>query len=187
MQLGDVLDDLTLDVSTAALEVTRVEVDSRACEAGALFFALQGERGHGVDFAADAVERGAVAIVSDRPAPVPVPVLVVPASQLTALLAHASGVVAGDPQTRTKLVAVTGTNGKTTVTTLVAELARAMGWNAGVIGTLTGARTTPPTPDLYRALASEVAGFDPAVPGGVVALEVSSHALVQHRVDGLFF
>ncbi len=187
MQLGDVLDDLTLDVATAALEVTRVEIDSRACEPGTLFFALQGIQAHGAEHAADAVARGAVAVVSDRPVPVAVPVLVVPASLIGALVAHASAVVVGEPQTRTKLVAVTGTNGKTTVTTLVADLARRLGWSAGTIGTLTGARTTPAAPELYRALAREVDAFDPANADGVVALEVSSHALDQHRVEGLFF
>src|SRR5206468_2475984 len=77
---------------------------------------------------------------------------------------------------------VTGTNGKTTTTHLLRAVLEADGRRAGVIGTLSGARTTPPAPELQRHLAELAeAGFD------AVAMEVSSHALVQHRVDAVRF
>ena len=82
---------------------------------------------------------------------------------------------------------MTGTNGKTSVTTILASLARALGWNAASIGTLTNERTTPAGPELYRTLAQLVAGFDPERRNSVVALEVSSHALDQRRIEGLRF
>ncbi len=187
MQLGDILDDSSLDAATGSVEISRVAVDSRECEPGTLFFALPGTARHGAAFASEAVARGAVAVVSDRAIELDVPVVVVPASQLAALMAHASAIVVGHPETRAKLVGVTGTNGKTSVTTIVGSLARSLGWNAGTIGTLTGQRTTPPSPELYRNLASLVADFDPAVPDALVALEVSSHALDQGRIEGLRF
>ena len=187
MQLGDILDDLSLDVATSSLEVSRVEIDSRECEPGTLFFALPGTRQHGAKFAKDAMARGAVCVVSDRPVDIPAPVVVVPTTQLPALLAHASAAIVGHPETRAKLVAVTGTNGKTSVTTLVGSLAHALSWNAASIGTLTNQRTTPAAPELYRTLAAMVGRFDTATPDSLVAIEVSSHALDQHRVAGLRF
>ncbi len=186
MQLGDILDDLSLGVATSSVEITRVEIDSRECRPGTLFFAMPGRR-HGVAFAGDAVANGASCVVTDVSVKLEAPVIVVPTSQLRALLAHASATIVGHPEAGVTLVGVTGTNGKTSVTAIVASLARALAWNASSVGTLTGERTTPASPELYRALAEIVASFDPAKRQSLVALEVSSHALDQHRVDGLRF
>jgi UDP-N-acetylmuramoyl-L-alanyl-D-glutamate--2,6-diaminopimelate ligase len=187
MQLGDVLDSVTLDVATSAIEVNHVEIDSRQCVPGTLFFAMPGETSHGVKFVDDAARHGAVAAVSSEPLGAVIPVVVVPQSQLHALLAHASSTIVGRPEEDLELVGVTGTNGKTSVTSLVASLARALGWNGASIGTLTNERTTPASPELFRSLAKLAAGFDERRPHSVVALEVSSHALSQHRVEGLRF
>lgn len=187
MQLGDILDDLALDVATSSLEIVRVEIDSRAVEQDTLFFAMPGTTSHGAEHAADAVRRGAVCVVSDRAIRLSVPVLEVPTSQLHALLAHASATITRHPETRAKLVGVTGTNGKTSVTSIVASIARALSWNAASVGTLTGQRTTPASPEMYRTLGELVDGFNPEVRRSLVALEVSSHALDQRRVDGLHF
>jgi UDP-N-acetylmuramoyl-L-alanyl-D-glutamate--2,6-diaminopimelate ligase len=94
--------------------------------------------------------------------------------------------VYGDPAQTTHLVGVTGTNGKTSVVTMTAALVRSMGWSAGSIGTLTNVRTTPATPELYRSIAS-LAGAWTSRDQALVALEVSSHAIDQHRIQGLFF
>jgi UDP-N-acetylmuramoyl-L-alanyl-D-glutamate--2,6-diaminopimelate ligase len=187
MQLGDVLDDCSLAASTGAIEVVHVEIDSRRCVPGTLFFALDGGATSGVRFAADAVAHGAVAVVAGEPLNLDVPVVVVPKSQLRALMAHASASVTDHPEDRVEMVGVTGTNGKTTVTALVSDLAVALGWNGAAIGTLTNERTTPAPPELSRALRQLVDEFDPHRPRSVVALEVSSHALVQGRVEGLQF
>jgi len=187
MQLGDILDDFTLDVATGGLEITHVDIDSRDCVPGSLFFAMPGATTDGARFASDAVGRGALCVVASAPVQVAAPVVVVPSTQLGALCAHASAAVVGHTETKTRLVAVTGTNGKTSVTTIVADLARALSWNGASIGTLTNERTTPAAPELFRTLASLVEGFDPARQHSVVAMEVSSHAMSQHRVDGLEF
>jgi UDP-N-acetylmuramoyl-L-alanyl-D-glutamate--2,6-diaminopimelate ligase len=187
MQLGDILDDLTLDVATGSLEITHVDIDSRECVPGSLFFAMPGASTNGARFATDAVGRGALCVVASDPVVVGAAVVVVPSSQLAALCAHASAAVVRHPETKTRLVAVTGTNGKTSVTTIVADLARALSWNGANIGTLTNERTTPAAPELFRTLAALVEGFDGSIQHSVVAMEVSSHAMSQHRVDGLEF
>ncbi len=187
MHLGDLLDDLTLDAETGRLEVTDVQVDSRSCSPGSLFFAMPGTRSHGVSHVADAVARGAVGVVASEPLSTNVATIQVPSSQLRALLAEASAAIVGHPELGVDLVGVTGTNGKTTVATLVASLARLLGWNAASVGTLTSERTTPAPPELFRTLARLVEGFSSERTRSVVALEVSSHALDQGRVDGLCF
>jgi UDP-N-acetylmuramoyl-L-alanyl-D-glutamate--2,6-diaminopimelate ligase len=187
MQLGDILDDVALDVATSSLEIDRVEIDSRVCGPGALFFAMPGTKQNGAAYAREAVAMGAECVVGSVSISLDAPVVVVPASQLPALLAHACATITGHPETRTTLVGVTGTNGKTSVTTILATLARALEWNASNIGTLTNERTTPAPPELYRTLASTVSSFDSSRPHSLVALEVSSHALDQHRVEGLRF
>ncbi len=188
MQLGDIFDDLTLDVVTAGIEVTRVDSDSRSCEPGSLFFALPGRLSDGAQYARDAVAHGAMCVVaSELIDGIVVPVLVAPATQLHDLCTHASAAVTRHPEHSTQLVGVTGTNGKTTVSTLVAEVARFVGWNGSNIGTLTNERTTPASPELFRTLASLVERFDPTLARSVVAMEVSSHALDQRRIDGVTF
>ncbi len=187
MQLGDILDEVSLDVATSSLEISRVEIDSRRCGPGALFFAMPGTHQHGAAFAREAVALGAECVVGDLRMDLDAPVVVVPSSQLPALLAHASATIAGHPETKTKLVGVTGTNGKTSVTTILASLAHVMGWNAASIGTLTNERTTPAGPELFRTLAQLVSDFEPERRKSVVALEVSSHAIDQRRTEGLLF
>lgn len=88
----------------------------------------------------------------------------------------------GHPSRRLSVVGVTGTNGKTTVTHLLASILRAAGRPVEVIGTLSGARTTPEAPVLQAQLAAVADGG-----GDTVAMEVSSHALDQHRVDATWF
>jgi UDP-N-acetylmuramoyl-L-alanyl-D-glutamate--2,6-diaminopimelate ligase len=116
-----------------------------------------------------------------------VPVITVPESLLRGLVAHVSALVTGSPQLRCELVGVTGTNGKTSVTSIVGDLARALSWNGANIGTLTNERTTPAAPELMRSLKTIVDGFDTAKSRSVVALEISSHAIDQGRITGLQF
>ena len=187
MQLGDILDDCTLDLVTGSIEIERVDVDSRECEPGSLFFAMPGHARSGEQFVDEAIARGAACVVASRSINVGVPVVVVPTSQMHALLAHASASITGHPELGVQLVGVTGTNGKTSVTSLVSSLARSLKWNSASMGTLTNERTTPAPPELFRTLAGIVRGYDPAIHHSVVALEVSSHAIDQRRIEGIRF
>lgn len=171
--------------------VTDVAYDSRQVEPGAIFVAIPGQRYDGHDFVPDALSRGAVAVVVERPVEVAtVPVIqVLCAREALALLANR---FYGSPSRSLLLVGVTGTNGKTTTTHLIAHLLRANGFRTGTIGTLGAvldgvgevpiSHTTPEAPDIQHVLYT-------AVQHGVqaVVMEVSSHALHQHRTLGLEF
>jgi UDP-N-acetylmuramoyl-L-alanyl-D-glutamate--2,6-diaminopimelate ligase len=188
MQLGDIFDQFSLDIIAGALEITRVEIDSRLCTDGTLFFAMPGKTANGVQYIKDAVANGAVAVVTTELVDIDeTPQLLAAPTQIRPLLAHASACVTGFPNLDMELVGVTGTNGKTSVTSLVAQLAKELGWNAGNIGTLTNARTTPDSPELFRTLRELRNEFDNDASKSVVAMEVSSHALDQGRTTGLTF
>ena len=170
-------------------EASAITHRSQAVAPGRVFAALPGERRHGVEFAAEACARGAVAILSDRDPGAGVPWLASTAPRRAAALA--AWALAGHPERHLRLLAVTGTNGKSTVADLVGRIARAAGERVGVFGTLAyqlpgrsepAARTTPEAPDLAPLLA------ELRDDGGTLAvIEVSSHALVLDRVAGLEF
>ena len=175
------VDAVSVDaVSVDAVSVDDVYADSRQVRPGALFCCVPGRRTDGHDHARDAVEAGAVALLCERPLQVDVPQVVV--EEVRRAMGPAAALVHGHPADSLDLVGVTGTNGKTTVVAMVESILRAAGRSARAIGTLTGARTTPEAPDLQRQLRRFV---DEGVDS--VAMEVSSHALAMHRVDGMVF
>ncbi len=162
------------------VEVLDVVHDSRSVTPGALFCCVPGARTDGHDHAAGAVADGAVALLVERALDLPVPQLLVPDSRIA--MAPLAATFFRHPSRALSVVGVTGTNGKTTTTHLLRNVAEAAGRRAEVLGTLSGARTTPEAPDLQRTLAG---WRDDGVE--VVAMEVSSHALDLHRVDGTRF
>lgn len=161
-------------------EIVDVTHNSSAVAPGSLFCCVRGTERDGHEFASAAVEAGAVALLCERPLGLGVPEIVVEDARVS--MAEAAAIVWDNPAEKLKLVGVTGTNGKTTVVTLVTGILARTGRAARSIGTLTGERTTPESTDLQRELAKMVTD-------GVthVAIEVSSHALVQHRVDRVRF
>jgi UDP-N-acetylmuramoyl-L-alanyl-D-glutamate--2,6-diaminopimelate ligase len=169
--------------------VTDVSYDTREVVAGSLFFCIRGATVDGHDLAAEAMRAGAAALVVERWLDVEAPQVRV--ASVRAAMGPMSAAVFGEPAAALTTIGVTGTNGKTTVTYLVESILRAGRLVPGVIGT-TGAliagehvalaRTTPEAPDLHRLLALM---RDRGV--AAVAVEVSSHALAQRRVDGLRF
>jgi UDP-N-acetylmuramoyl-L-alanyl-D-glutamate--2,6-diaminopimelate ligase len=163
-----------------AIEVSGVVHDSRAVTNGSLFCCVPGAVVDGHTFASTAVEAGATALLCERELPVDVAQAVVAATRVA--MGPAAAAFHGHPSRALEVVGVTGTNGKTTTTHLLRSILDAAGRNAGVIGTLTGARTTPEATELQQLLASM---RDDGVRS--VAMEVSSHALAQHRVDGTWF
>jgi len=190
--LGDELVQVVGD--PAGVVVTGITLNSRAVEPGDVFAAPAGSKAHGATFAADAVAAGAVAILTDAEgaalaAGAKVPVLVVPAPR--AVLGSLAAKIYGEPALDLRLVAVTGTQGKTTTTRLAEGALQASGEKAAVIGTV-GTRidgqdvktslTTPEAPDLHALFAVM---REEGVRG--CAMEVSSHALVMGRVDGVVY
>ena len=168
------------DASTTV--VRSVEFDSRRVAAGALFCCVPGERTDGHAHAAEAVSRGATSVLCEHFLDLAVTQVRVPVGAARPAMATLATAFYGHPSRSLQAVGVTGTNGKTTVTQLVRSVLEADGRRTGVIGTLAGVRTTPESPELQRRLADLVADGHRAV-----AMEVSSHALTQHRVDGIVF
>ena len=178
-QLAQVLPGAQIlgDASVAAAAVTH---DSRAVSPGTVFVAVPGAVVDGHDFAADAVAAGATILVVERPLTLDATQLVVPDAR--AALGPVACLVHDNPSHDLSVVGVTGTNGKTTVTHLLSAIFERAGTSSRVLGTLSGARTTPEASELQARLAEFRAK-------GVrlVAMEVSSHALALHRVAGTRF
>ncbi len=175
----------------AGVRVRALSYDAEAAGPGSCFFALRGSSRDGHDFAARAAERGAVAVVSERPLPLPQGVVGAVVSDSRRALGIASARFCGDPSEQMALVGVTGTSGKTTTTYLLESIFLAAGRSPGVIGTveyrfagetMPAPHTTPQSLDLQMLLRRmRDAGCD------CCAMEVSSHALTQERVAGCRF
>ena len=171
----------------ASTEVSGLTVDSRLVEPGSIFCCIEGGADDGHAHVDEALGRGAAVIVCEHPLaasgmPDGVVELRVPQGRARRAVAAIAVALFDAPSRELSLVGVTGTNGKTTVTHLVRSILTAHGWPAALVGTLGGARTTPEAPVLQKILAeARAAGRRAAV------LEVSSHALDQHRVDGCHF
>ncbi len=192
MSSVDILTLLAPEVSrdSDGVDVTGVAYRSDAVRPGDAFFCIPGYRHDGHAFAADAVARGARAlVVQHRIEGVMVPQFVVADSR--AALSAAAARFFGDPSTRMKVAGITGTNGKTTTTYLLDSIMRRAGMRTGIIGTvetriaeetLPAARTTPESADLQALLARML---QEGVSG--VSMEVSSHAIDLGRVDAVRF
>jgi UDP-N-acetylmuramoyl-L-alanyl-D-glutamate--2,6-diaminopimelate ligase len=193
------LDDVVAALGTLVVAVdgdraaptTGIAYDSRRVVPGTVFVALKGLKADGLDFVPQAVTLGASVVVSEqpRPASVQVPWVVVRDGRLSLALLGAA--VHRHPSREIPVVGVTGTNGKTTTTYLLAAVLDAAGLSAGVLGTVhykigreerEAARTTPEASDVQALLRGMIdAGNRSCV------MEVSSHALALKRVDGVRF
>jgi UDP-N-acetylmuramoyl-L-alanyl-D-glutamate--2,6-diaminopimelate ligase len=197
MKLRELLSGLELGQVTGPtdVDIQAVTYDSRKATAGSLFFALHGEKLDGMDFWGDAVGRGALAVASTRARPESLSNKVtwveLPSRTERSGLARVAANWYGHPAQALQLIAVTGTNGKTTTTFLVDSILRAAGHTTGLIGT-TGYRTpkgsraavntTPESLDLQQMF-QEVRDAG----GTHVVLEASSHALAMERLWGCRF
>ena len=181
--------DLTLPEGCGRIEIAGLSADSRAIESGFLFAALPGSAADGARFAGDAVGRGAVAILAGRAAKVDVGPDVAVVRADDPRLALALMAARFHPRQPEKLVAITGTSGKTSVAAFARQIFEAAGKSAASIGTLGvvsrkwteyGSLTTP-DPVALHAMLDRLAG------DGVshAAIEASSHGLDQRRLDGL--
>lgn len=185
--LHDVVAELRTQVHVDVEGVLRPDValvdvfhDSRRVTPSSLFCAVPGAVADGHAFVHTAVERGAAALLVERFVEEDVPQLRV--ACVRDVMPRAAAYVHGHPSRQLDVFGITGTNGKTTTTHLLASLLVAAGRNTHVIGTLSGLHTTPEAPEFQRELRGAVeAGVQ------VVAAEISSHALHQHRVDATEF
>src|SRR5215207_6393484 len=182
MTLRDLLGDGPDDV-----EITGLAYDNRTVEPGTLFFCVPGFTRDGHDFGADAVARGAAALVVCRPLGLGVPEVQV--QDMRAAMAHAAARFYGDPTAEMRVVGITGTSGKTTTAWLTRAMLEAAGMQTGLLGTVTsivgGAsrpvqRTTPEAIDLQRTFRKMLDARDVAC-----AMEISSHALELRRAEGI--
>ena len=154
--------------------------DSRRTERGALFFCLGGVGLEGEAFLPEAAARGAAAAVVSHPLDSPLPQIVV--SSPRAAYAAAWSNLCGRPGDRLRLLAVTGTNGKTSVTYLLRSILRAAGISSSLIGTVGGDMTCP-DPDVLYPLLSQLANSGREA----VVMEASSHALALEKLAPLVF
>ena len=194
MILNDLLTSITplRVIGDSGKDITAIQFDSRKVEAGNLFVAQAGTAVDGHQFIASCVEKGATAIVLSNDAYLPQEagtttyILVENTDRALGLLASAWY---GNPSRQLTLVGVTGTNGKTTIATLLYKLVRAMGYKAGLLSTVCNyiddepvpaTHTTPDALELNRLLRRMLdAGCQYAF------MEVSSHAIAQERIAGL--
>src|SRR5438105_5036533 len=170
--------------------VAAVREDSRLVRPGDLFIARPGTKSDGAQFAADAVARGAIAVIAEKKLGLlPVPQIIIPhAATAASVLAH---IFYGQPTEKVKTLAVTGTNGKTTTTYIIRHLLKSVKQRCGMIGTVEiddgrkrreATMTTPGGCELAELLASM---RDKGC--WRCAIEVSSHALDQDRIAGMQF
>jgi UDP-N-acetylmuramoyl-L-alanyl-D-glutamate--2,6-diaminopimelate ligase len=195
MKLRDLLQGTEARVSESAqeMEIRQVACDSRKVQPRALFFALHGAKADGNEFIRDAVSRGAAAIASEESAPAAIPSSVawIQVREARKALAVAAANFFGHPAEALQLVAVTGTNGKTTTTSLIDAIVKASGAKTGLFGTIAyhtplgeypAPNTTPGSVDLQGFLA-EICDAG----GKFGVLEASSHSLAMDRLWGCHF
>ncbi|MGC1618109.1 MAG: UDP-N-acetylmuramoyl-L-alanyl-D-glutamate--2,6-diaminopimelate ligase [Candidatus Acidiferrum sp.] len=195
MKLRELLEGTGASVASSAgeLEIRRVTCDSRKAEPRALFFALHGAKTDGNAFIRDAVSRGAVAIASEDAAPASIPssVVWIQVREARKALAVTAANFFGHPAEGLQLVAVTGTNGKTTTTALIDAMVKASGAKTGLFGTIAyhtplgdypAPNTTPESVDLQGFL-----GEIRDAGGKYAVLEASSHSLAMDRLWGCHF
>lgn len=180
--------------AAARMIVSGLSLDSRQVRRGDAFFALSGSQGHGIEFAASAVKRGARVVLAETPAPEQVEPLDVPLLWIDGLHDQVGEIAARfheRPSEAMRVVGVTGTNGKTSCVQLLAQALTLLGHRAASIGTLgagvhgqlhEGERTTPDAISV-QALLAKFRDADVSH----VAMEVSSHALAQGRVGAVDF
>lgn len=192
--LSDIIEGLAFTElqGSADVEITAVVFDSRKVVPGCMFVAVKGTLVDGHDYILQAIEQGAIAVVCEE---LPSRVTGEVDFLMVANSSEALGIVAanfyGNPSARLKLVGVTGTNGKTTIATMLYKLFRDMGYKCGLLSTvenqvngrITQATHTTPDPVVLNELLSEMVdeGCD------YCFMEVSSHAIDQHRISALNF
>ena len=194
MKLNELLKNVSvLDlIGSAEVEITGVNIDSRRIETGHLFIAIPGTQTDGHRFIGKAIEQGAAAVLCENlPDELVEGITYVTVESTENVVGEVATQFYGDPSRRLKLVGVTGTNGKTTIATLLYKMFRKLGYKCGLLSTvcnyiegeaIEASHTTPDPIELNALLARMVeAGCEYAF------MECSSHAIAQRRIGGLKF
>ena len=194
MKLTDIIQEIKTKaiIGNANIDINDVDIDSRKVGPGHLFVAMKGTQTDGHRFIAKAEEQGAVAILcEDMPENIKDGVCYVQVESTETAVGPVATTFQGDPTSKLKLVGVTGTNGKTTIATLLYNMFRKLGYRCGLLSTVCNyiegepvpaSHTTPDAIELNRLLRRMVdAGCQ------YVFMECSSHAIAQQRIGGLKF
>ena len=193
LNLAVLVQEINAVAATARLEIEALDVthDSRRCAPGSIFVAIRGEKIDAHQFITQAMDRGAIAVVSELAVGSESVPAWIQVGDARVALAQLAAAVHGHPSRQLKLVGITGTNGKTTTAHLIDSIIRASEGTSAMFGTIahrvgsaeaTALNTTPEAPDIQRMLREAVdAGCRSAV------MEVSSHAIELHRADALRF
>ncbi|MBQ8463676.1 MAG: UDP-N-acetylmuramoyl-L-alanyl-D-glutamate--2,6-diaminopimelate ligase [Prevotella sp.] len=194
MKLSELIKNLAVKAieGSADIEIADVDIDSRQVGPGHLFVAVKGTQTDGHQYIAKAIEQGATAILcEDMPEGRKSDVTYVQVASTEAVVGQTATTFQGDPTSQLKLVGVTGTNGKTTIATLLYNMFRKLGYKCGLLSTVCNyiedeqvpaSHTTPDPIELNRLLRRMVdAGCQ------YVFMECSSHAIAQKRIGGLKF
>ncbi|MDE6151449.1 MAG: UDP-N-acetylmuramoyl-L-alanyl-D-glutamate--2,6-diaminopimelate ligase [Prevotella sp.] len=194
MKLSDIIKRVSVlkTVGDTDKDIKGIEIDSRQIRPGYIFVAMKGTQVDGHRFIPKAVELGAVAVIcEDMPLDIDENVTYIQVESCEMAVGPAATMFYGDPSRKLRLVGVTGTNGKTTIATLLYNMFRRMGHKCGLLSTVCNyiedeaveaSHTTPDPIELNRLLARMVeAGCEYAF------MECSSHAIVQQRIGGLEF
>lgn len=194
MLLSEILYNISLETVSGRtdLEISKIEFDSRKIEPGTLFVAIKGTQVDGHDFIEKAIEAGASAVLCEKiPEQINTDVSYIQVPNAARAMGFAAANFYGNPSKKLSLVGVTGTNGKTSIATLLFNLYRKLGYKCGLLSTvqnqiedriIPSTHTTPDSVKINELLAQMQAE------GCVyVFMEVSSHAVELHRVSGLVF
>ncbi len=195
MKLSEILASVGIKLTGEDIDIKNICDDSREVTVGSLFVCIKGDNFDGHDFVSDAAERGAAAIIIERDVSLESNIHLIKVRNSRLALSMALKAWYRDPGKNIKVVAVTGTNGKTSTVSIMSEIFRAAGYKVGVIGTLscetddgkidlpaagTHSFTTPDQIRLYSAISKMAeAGIE------YLFMEASSHALSQYRLDGI--
>ncbi|WGQ12023.1 UDP-N-acetylmuramoyl-L-alanyl-D-glutamate--2,6-diaminopimelate ligase [Pedobacter gandavensis] len=194
MQLQDVLYGIAITnlVGSTNREITALVFDSRQVIKDAVFFAIKGTLSDGHKYIENTIQAGASVIVCEQiPAQTVPGVVYIQVDNSSVALGEMAANYYGNPSSKLKLVGITGTNGKTTIATILFKLFRTLGYHVGLISTVQNhiddvvipATHTTPNPIALNELLQKMvdAGCE------YCFMEVSSHAVVQHRIEGLDF
>lgn len=179
-QLRDLCGSAGIPAPTGSeAEITGISQHSSQVAPGDIFCCAKGDRHDGHDYALQAVQQGAAALLCEHPLGSGVPEVLVADARRS--MAHVAAAFHGHPSKKTDVIGITGTNGKTTVAAMLAAILKTADRRVRTLGTLADSLTTPDALSLQAELATAAAS------GEAVVMEVSSHGLIQQRVEAVWF